>query len=464
MRRTPSRAERGPVLLRAVVVVLALASCSTPRPEQPNVLVIVVDALRADHLGCYGHDRPTSPRLDALASEGVRFADARAASSWTLPSVASILSGVYPAVHGADRHESVLSRHLRTMPEAFADAGYRTAAVSANPTFVTAAHGLARGFDEFSVLRGPDAEEPPAAPGEAASASGASADDVTRAALAWITDGGDASPFFLYVHYGDPAAPYVPPRALAERFGAADTALAGAAQWPLLAPDAPVGAAEIAMLEALYDGEIAAVDAAVGVLIDDVRARAGRPLLLAIAGDHGEEFGEHGGLQHGRGLWDEVLHVPLLLVGPGVPRGVVVHQPVSLVSLWPTLAALAGVAPPPRPGGPALTAAFDPDAAPSPVQVFADLEPRFQNDAPAHRRAVIDGEWKLTLDPDRQMRLYDLGKDAREEHDVAAAERERRRRLSRLLRVRDTRARTARVAAPPTRQTDEHPRLLGSLP
>jgi arylsulfatase A-like enzyme len=132
--------------------------------ERANVLVIVVDTLRADHLGCYGYERPTSLRLDELASSGVRFDQARAASSWTLPSVASMLSGVYPAVHGAEHSESVLSDALDTVAEDFLDAGYETVAFSANPAFVTPRQGLARGFERFDVLHGEETDKKPPGP------------------------------------------------------------------------------------------------------------------------------------------------------------------------------------------------------------------------------------------------------------------------------------------------------------
>ena len=115
----------------------------------------MVDTLRADHLGAYGYDKPTSPRIDALARAGVRFANARAASSWTLPSVASMLTALYPASHGAEVNTAALSPDVVTMPEAFRDAGYLTAAISANPAFVTPLQGFAQGFDEFTVEHGP---------------------------------------------------------------------------------------------------------------------------------------------------------------------------------------------------------------------------------------------------------------------------------------------------------------------
>lgn len=470
--RTRATSARLPAAVAVLLLLGALAACSAP--SRPNVVVIVIDTLRADHLGCYGYARPTSLRLDALADEGVRFANARAASSWTLPSVASILSGVYPAVHGAERNTSVLGKDLKTMAEAFRDAGYLTGAVSANPAFVTPGQGLARGFDEFSVIHGPpvareaSVDATPADPWFRSTVETARADEVTRTALAWVAGHATVpAPFLLYVHYFDPHAPYFPPREYAERFGvAADDPLAGAAQRPLLlAPKAPASSADLASLTALYDGEIAATDAAVGALLDGIRTRVPRPLLFVITADHGEEFGDHGGMQHGRTLWDELLHVPLVIVGAGVPRATVIEQPVSLVSLWPTLAALTGVAQPPRPDGLSLTSLFTEAPAAAPPRVFADLEVRFQNDRLVHRRTVIQGSWKLTVTPDRHMSLYDLAADPHEQHDVSAAEPTHQRFLQAFLRVRDTTARTARVAAPPATLTftPEHSARLKAL-
>ena len=167
----------------------ALLGC-TRTPAQPNLVLVVIDTLRADHLGAYGDAKAETPRLDAFAAKGTRFTAARAASSWTLPSVASILTGRYPAEHGAERLVSVLSDKQVTVAEMLAAAGYETAAFSANVSLVIPESGFAQGFDRFDVLEarpGAGAAADPVAvrDGTNRAAQAARADEVTDAVLAW---------------------------------------------------------------------------------------------------------------------------------------------------------------------------------------------------------------------------------------------------------------------------------------
>lgn len=417
------------ILLASAVVVFAAYACAPDRPPKPNVVLIVVDTLRADHLGVYGYDKPTSPRLDALAREGVRFANARATSSWTLPSVASMLTSVYPAAHGAEVNTAALSPDVVTMPEAFRDAGYLTAAFSANPAFVTPLQGFAQGFDEFTVEHGrpsktgrQQGDTTPSDPWMQSMVGVATAATITASALRWIA-GHDhvPAPYFLYLHYFDPHAGYFPPPEYATRFGVPeDDPLRGEAQWPLLLSfKAPADARDTETLRKLYDAEIAFTDTQIGVLLDGIRARGARPTYVVFASDHGEEFDDHGGIQHGRTLFDELLRVPLIVAGPGIPAGGVVDVPVSLVSLWPTLAQLVGAASPAKADGTSLVDLIrgggTRDRSPN---LFADLGARFQNDALLHRRAVVSGRWKLIIEEDGTPLLFDVDTDARERMSV----------------------------------------------
>jgi arylsulfatase A-like enzyme len=419
-------------------------------PAAPDVLLIVVDTLRADHLGCYGYPRPTSPRLDALAAAGVRFANARAPSSWTGASVASIMTGLYPAVHGLEQSESALADERPTIAEAFRDAGYDTIAFSANPAYVTPVSGLGQGFARFDVLHGK--RMPRNARGNVAAGDPrlltrfeqATAKDVTDAVLRWLDGRASALPFFAYVHYFDPHAGYFPPPEYARRFGVApDAPLATKDQQHMLVRPGLPSADEFATLIGLYDGEIAFTDAEIARLLAAL-PRA-RPTLIVVTSDHGEEFGEHGGLQHGRTLFDEQLKIPLIMAGAGLPAGTVVDEPASLVDLWPTIAALVGRKDASAPEGIAgrdlLTAARTRTA-----PEFADLATA----GGIHRRAVILGDWKLVVAIDDKVSLYDLAADAGERRDLATpAEQARVASLQRALAVRDGEALTARAAAPP---------------
>jgi arylsulfatase A-like enzyme len=262
-----TRAPRGAafrVALACVLAVLGAAGCEPEPSPKPNVVLIVIDTLRADHLGAYGYDKPTSPRLDALAGEGARFANARATSSWTLPSVASMLTGLYPAAHGAERNDAALAVEADTLPEAFQDAGYLTAAISANPAFVTPLQGFAQGFDEFTVKRGRVSEDQrrqvgdttPSDPWLQSMVEVATGEEITASALDWVAGHDHApAPYFLYVHYFDPHAGYFPPPEYATRFGVAeDDPIRGDAQWPLLLSfKAPADPRDTAKLLQLYD-------------------------------------------------------------------------------------------------------------------------------------------------------------------------------------------------------------------
>ena len=196
-----------------------------PRPStRPNVLVIVIDTLRADHLGSYGYGLETSPYLDGLARAGTRFTTARAPSSWTGSSVASLLTGLSPLEHGFERHDSVLPEARATMPEAFRNAGYETVAFSANPAFVTPQVGFAQGFDRFDVLHGKEVARGSGGDfqwGDAAMntlVEVAAADQVTDTALTWFRERPTDQPFFAYLHYFDPHAGYFPPSHLCRPF------------------------------------------------------------------------------------------------------------------------------------------------------------------------------------------------------------------------------------------------------
>jgi arylsulfatase A-like enzyme len=439
-------------------ILATVAACrpsTPPPPSKPDVVLIVVEALRADHVGAYGYAAPTTPHLDELAQGGVRFAAARATSSWTAPSVASMLTGLYPAAHGVDRPATALAEDVATMPAAFHAAGWSTAAISAHPRFVTARGGFDRGFDEFVVEHGPVvadgslADVTPADPFLRSSVQVSTADVVTTRALEWIERHARApTPYFLYLHYFDPHAGYFPPPEYATRFGVAvDDPLRGAAQWPLLWSTAPPERAAVATLIRLYDAEIARTDDQIGLLLDGIRAR-GRPTVLVVVGDHGEEFNDHGGLQHGQTLYDEVLRVPWIVAGPGIAAGTVVPSAVSLVSLWPTIAALVGAPVPADIDGPALLQPGTTNP-PKAQNVFADLEPTLPGVEPKHRRAAITGKWKLLPTSPPAPSLFDLETDPLEQIGALSVSGNERTLLEVLLKVHDRMARTARARHPP---------------
>ncbi len=308
--------------------------------KEPSLLLVVVDTLRADHLGCYGHARPTSPFLDSLAERSVLFEDVTSASSHTVPAVLSLLSGLHPHRHGNQyfpetnslraprpRVRPLVPRGVALLAEELRAARFATAAVVANP-WLRAEYGFARGFDDYRALHGrewtahPGGEEVNAVAGE-------------------LLERFRGRRFFLYLHYMEPHAPYDPPpgprELLAGGLEGENVYRAGPA--PGLRPE------DLRFMHALYEAEVRAVDDRLRELAAQLEARglAGSTLLV-IAGDHGEEFHEHRGLGHGYTLYEEVTRVPLLFSHPdlpGTPRRV--RAPVAGVDLLPTLLELAGL-------------------------------------------------------------------------------------------------------------------------
>jgi choline-sulfatase len=290
------------------VALLGVDGCSRERaPRQPNLVLVTLDTVRADHLGCYGDRQAVTPWLDRLASEGVRFANASSAVPLTLPSHTSLLTGLLPP-HNGMRNNGVgaLRPGTATLATLLAGAGYRTAAFI-GAFVLDHRFGLKAGFEVYDdeIERDPKA-------GTVLEAERPGREVVDRA-LAWLAkDGG--RPFFLWVHLYDAHAPYTPPP-----------------EWAARHPGRP------------YDGEISAVDEQVGRILKALRQRGldGRT-VVAVAADHGESLGEHGELTHGLLLYEPTLHVPLLLRAPWGLKARVVEAPVSLVDLAPTLAGLLG--------------------------------------------------------------------------------------------------------------------------
>jgi arylsulfatase A-like enzyme len=294
---------------RAAFGVLAaalLSSCGTPRPEPPrftNLVLIVIDTLRSDHLASYGYDRPTAPFLDRLAEEGIRL-QGMAASSWTKPSVATLLTGVYPQRHGANTRADKLPASVPFLPEILQGRGFSTVGYTAN-WFTGPSFGFDRGFDTFLEVW------PPEPLREQMYRNPASPD---KPHATWATDSALElarslqPPFFLSVHYLDPHDPYTPAAAWGEETAAAD----GFVQPAELDPRA-TNEGQTRQLIDQYDAVIREVDDEIARLFEGLR-RAGllEETLWVVTSDHGEEFLDHGNLTHGKTLFEEVLRVPLL--------------------------------------------------------------------------------------------------------------------------------------------------------
>ena len=409
---------------------------ANPQGEGPNVVVVTVDTLRADHLGCYGYPRPTSPFLDSIAAQGTLCADATAAAAWTKPATATILTGLHPSRHGALYHGSLLQLPdgKQTLAEAFRERGYVTAGFVANPN-LKKVFGFDRGFDVYydspvedtvtlACLRGTffgclmtqlsrrefnwNYENDVAS--------------MNREVLAWLERNHDQR-FFLYAHYIDPHIPYDPPARYREEFAQEHGFLLFNERKQAVGIDR-------------YDGEIRYCDDGLEQLVTRLqKLGAWDNTLFVFTSDHGEEFFEHGALGHGFSLYQEIVHVPLILRGPGVPAGKTLKKPVQILDLAATVLALSG-----KPSGKEVAqfgdgTSFLPDlvaeARGKPEPLF--MESEFGQDDADQRQFVFSGvrsgPWKLVLTERNQFfppsdprygreALYDLVTDPSERRNL----------------------------------------------
>ncbi|MFO1011663.1 MAG: sulfatase [Planctomycetota bacterium] len=323
-------------------------------PRRPDVLVISIDSLRADHVGCYGYAKPTTPNLDRFAKEGTRFATAVSTTSWTLPAHAALFTGLFDSVHGVVDDAFALSPRANTLAERLHAAGWRTAGCYGGP-YLHPVFGLAQGFERWEscmtaalTLPRDELVKRVLDPAETLSARDVTGPRTAETVDALLRDFPADEPLFLFVHLWDVHYDYRPPESYWRRF---DPDYAGAFDGRDLAHDASIARTmpkrELEHLVALYDGEIAFTDEIAGRILAAWDAKRGRERsLVVVTGDHGEEFFEHGGKGHQRTLFEESIRIPLLARMPGRFEGGRVVEPLTrLVDVAPTILAAAGLAP-----------------------------------------------------------------------------------------------------------------------
>jgi arylsulfatase A-like enzyme len=396
-----------------MALLLAFApGCRPPSPVGANVLLIGIDTLRADHLGCYGYPRPTSPRIDALCEEAVVFETAISQSPWTLPAFASIFTGVIPSSHRAGEGKvaaislltqararfTALHPSRETLATRLRRAGWRTASFVSN-SFVGPDFGLTRGFQDFVETE--------------------TSDTVVKAALAWLEQHARER-FFLFLHIIDPHQPYSPPRADAAPF--IDPAYNGplGLSYPATLLGGAQTEADRRRVIDLYDGEVRFVDRLVGRVLDALgRLGVKEQTLIVVTSDHGEGLFEHGHLGHGQTLYDELLHVPLIVRFPGrTPKGRVSAQ-VRTLDIAPTVLDAIGITPPSHLDGVSLMPLARGDGG-GDLLAFAEYLA-----SGVEQKALRERDRKLVFTPSTREKLFfDLRADPDESRSIAPERRE----------------------------------------
>ncbi len=449
------------LLMRAPLTVsglltLAIACGKPPElpPPKPNVLLITIETLRADHLGSSGYRRVTTPNLDRLARQGTSFGNAVAQAPFTLPSIASIMTGKTPPAHGVRNHPAVLASSIETLAERFQKAGYQTAAMTRH-TWLRSKSGLDQGFSEYHNNK---------------FSAGLDARSLSLAASDWLAERDSTRPFFLWLHFLDPHLPYTPSypysvlyhdtygqepqpkhlRAMAEAALDRDdyvptpyADVAGGPYYDLVLRHYPENRIlldlafwrrsrgsiffnkglysryEVSQVVDLYDGAILYTDDNLGRILQKVgELGLSDSTVVAVTGDHGEAFGEHGlSFTHDFTLYDEVLRVPLVIRGPGIVPGTAIGQQVRLMDIAPTLLDLAEVEPfagiearslaPLLRGGTLPYLVAFAESAPARPQ-FPEQDKIFLPGIRGKWRMVRTDRWKLISIPREEGDLYEL--------------------------------------------------------
>ncbi len=399
---------------RFLLCMLALAltgACGPKEPPPPNVILISIDTLRSDHLGCYGYTRPTSPVMDSLAASGVLFEHMSTQSSWTLPSHVSLLTSTFPFTHGVVDDNSRIPGDLPIAAELFSSHGYRCGGIVSG-FYVGRTFGFERGFDEFEdfgarMFQPMDRRYKILAP------------TITDWGLDWI--GNSREPFFLFLHYFDAHFNYVVPEPYRSMF---EEEYPGPEidyrdyEYYL---DHPLTEAEQSHLLAQYDAAIAYVDADIGRLMRSLRDRElDQRTIVVITSDHGEEFFERGSWGHDHTLNQEILEIPLIWVDPRMEsRGRRVNHPARLVDVLPTLLDILDLPSPETLQGRSLASlmAGNPPSGSDPL-LLAETS-RYK----VNLASLTRGPVKIIADlANNQQSLYHLESDPGEQIDLSASD------------------------------------------
>jgi arylsulfatase A-like enzyme len=383
----------------------------------PNILLISIDSLRADHLGCYGYERPTSPAIDALGQEGVIFGEAISQAPWTLPSHASLLTSLYGRTHQTNDISRQLPSQVPTIASELSKAGYETAAVVSG-TFMKKQFGLNSGFDHYdddiAEMSHKESHEAVTSPG------------IHQKAEEFLAD--VQEPFMLFLHYWDVHYDYDPPPPYDTKF---DPDYEGSITSKSFLKNRRIqpgmAEADLDHVVSLYDGEIGWVDEHIAKLLANLEASGlDERTIVILTADHGDEFFEHGGKGHSHSLYHELVHVPLIIRGPGITPGGRISAPVELIDIMPTILDLTGLDAPEGLQGRSLKHALGGAELPSQPVFSETTRARIKKPDPwAESWSVQNGQLKLIQhgegpngEPARPDERYDLAADPREQSSL----------------------------------------------
>jgi arylsulfatase A-like enzyme len=460
--RAPRARHRATLAVCAALAALALLAggvvrlerAALPGRDPPNVLLIVIDTLGARHVGNLlqpAPERSHTPEIDALASRSAVFTNAFSPAPWTRPAIASLFTGRMPSRHGVEGPVDRLAQRHATLAEELAARGFATGAITSQPLLRLGA-GYRQGFASYDDSH-------------ALGRKAVTARAVTDASIAWL-DAHAQQRFFLLAYYFDPHDAYQHHEAHDLTSGYAGPLEPGMEIWKLREQRARFGPEDVAYLVGLYREEIAQSDAEVGRLLRHLGVRGlERDTLVVLTADHGEELMEHGWIGHMRTLYDELLHVPLVVSLPGriAPRRI--ETPVSLVDVVPTILAIAGMPPRDAEGardGVSLVRALRGDAnalADRALYAEVDYAPPEGGDRreelTARKTALVGRRWKLVHDlPSGRFELYDRERDPGEQHDLWGRAPEGLRLRRKLLAFELTRPRRSASSAPSASSVD----------
>ena len=414
------RALRTSVILILLLIILNAYLFISDRMllprERPNVIVLLVDALRANHLGIYGYERQTTPNIDRFARGQRTYVMTNAISqcSWTSPSVASFFSALYPSTHGCTTYSvtedsiqaAYLDRRIVTLAEAFRERGYSTGAFAANHWINRSLH-FSQGFEKFDNI---NSDYKPRA------------DKLNKKAEKWIRRN-SGQPFFAYLHYMDVHAPYRPPSPYDTYYNSMDTKTISQKDADRYEFMKNGGRLDVAHYMDMYDGEISYTDEMIGNLLDDLESHGLLDnTIVIITADHGEAFYEHGYMDHGWTLYSEEINIPLIIrypekmSFPDIP-----DEKIQLIDISQTLFGISGIRLPYETGAweliPGLNASFFKDRVVFSEELSSDMKG-------APKRALLSGTYKAVfyIDEDTLPELYDLDEDPGETVNIAKRE------------------------------------------